>query len=379
MLWNELVGQEKAKSELLRYYNTGNLPHAILLLGKEGVGGLALAIGFAQFLLCENKTDETLACGACAACLKTKSHVHPDLHLSFPAIPVEGKKLNTTRYYLSKFRAFLAENPFGTLGNFLKSIGAKERQNGNISAEEARDIIEQLSLKAMEGQYKIQLIWRPEYLGREGNMLLKLIEEPPANTIIILIAEDTGAILETILSRTQLVRLNMLSDESIVKILVQTYGLEEDVARQSVVLAEGSVAHAFAVVENQEVHLLPLLKDWFNGIFTHNGNLIGKWVEQMSKLTVVEQRNFLKYVQQLLGHTLRMSTIPNYQPALKQEDIDFAKKLATRNFPFQTIAKMDEQIGKAVYHLERNANIKVVLLDLSVELQYALSGSVLKT
>ena len=236
-------------------------------------------------------------------------------------------------------------------------------------------MIETLSLKAMEGAYKIQIVWRPEYLGKEGNILLKLIEEPPSNTIFLLVAEQTDSVLETILSRTQLVRLQPMADEAIREILQNVYQVSEQDAARAAVLSEGNVAHALTVLQENESDWLQLIKDWFNGVFTYNGNLIGKWVDQVSKLPTVQLKNFLMYAQQLLGHTLRMSMIPGYQPALSAADVQFVQKLATRQFNYQTINQMDSLIGNAVYHVERNANAKVVLLHLSVAIQYALKGT----
>lgn len=370
-----IYGQEKAQSALLNFYQSGHLPHAILMLGKEGSGGLPLAISFAQFLLCEQKVAGAGACGQCTACLKTKALVHPDLHFTFPSFPPKPGVKTNSKNFIREFREFFARHPYGSVTDWLESIGAKDRQSGNISAEECKEMIETLSLKAMEGAYKIQIVWRPEYLGKEGNILLKLIEEPPSNTIFLLVAEQTDSVLETILSRTQLVRLQPMADEAIREILQNIYQVPEQDAARAAVLSEGNVAHALTVLQENESDWLQLIKDWFNGVFTYNGNLIGKWVDQVSKLPTVQLKNFLMYAQQLLGHTLRMSMIPGYQPALSAADAQFVQKLATRQFNYQTINQMDSLIGTAVYHVERNANARVVLLHLSVAMQYALKGA----
>jgi DNA polymerase-3 subunit delta' len=374
MQWNDIFGQDKAKQALVNFHVSGHLPHAILILGKEGAGGLPLAVGFAQFLLCEDKRD-MLPCGACTACLKTKALVHPDLHFTFPSFPPKPGTKTNSKNFIAAFRDFYRNNPYGSVTDWLAAIGAKDRQSGNISSEECKEMIETLSLKAMEGAYKIQIIWRPEYLGKEGNILLKLIEEPPNNTIFFLIAESTDAVLETILSRTQLVRLQPMSNEAIRDVLSTVYKIELSQAAQAAVLSGGSVMQAINILQESESDWLQLVKDWFNGIFTFNGNLIGKWVDIVSKLSTVQQKHLLMYLQQLLGHSLRLSLVPGYKIALPSADIDFIQKLASRKFNYQTIQKMDEEIGKAIYHLERNANPKAVLLHLSVSLQYALKGT----
>lgn len=375
---NQIYGQDKAKDALMNFQASGHLPHAILILGKEGTGGLPLAITFARFLLCENKQAHLVCCEQCSACLKTKTLVHPDLHFTFPSFPPKPGVKTNSKNFITEFRTFFAEHPYGTVAEWLATIGAKDRQSGNISAEECKEMIETLSLKAMEGAYKIQIIWRPEYLGKEGNILLKLIEEPPSNTVFLLVAEQTDSVLETIISRTQLVRLTPMTDFAIQEVLADVYKIEPHLVAQASVLAEGNVAQALSIMQEAESDWLQLLKDWFNGVFTFNGNLIGKWVDVVSKMPTVQLKNYLMYSQQLLGHTLRMSMVPNYQPALAPADATFVQKLATRQFNYVTIGQMDKMIGEAVYHIERNANPKVVLLHLSVSMQYALKGSKLE-
>lgn len=378
MQWNAIYGQDKAKQGLLNYYQSEHLPHAIMILGKEGTGGLALALAFARYLLCEDKAADGTACGVCPACLKTEHLVHPDLHLAFPSIPMKTGEKAMSKNSISEFRKFVQENPYGSVFDWLQFVGATSNQKGNISAEECRQMIEALSLKASEGAYKIQVIWRPEYLGKEGNILLKLIEEPPANTIFLLVAESTDGVLDTILSRTQLVRLQPLGAEAVQSILMQHYRISERDAAQAAQIAEGNVAQGLSVLQQSEKDLLELLKQWFNGVFTFNGLLIGKWVEQMDKTSKVQQKNFLLFAQQLLAHAFRIQLIPGYQPPLPEDELQFVRRLSTRNFTADTISSMDESISNAIYHIERNANAKIVLLHLSVSLQYTLKGTALK-
>lgn len=374
MLWSEIKGQQKTKNNFLKFYQSGRMPHAILVLGKEGYGGLPLAVGYAQYLLCENKIDGIAACGECKACIKTKNFVHPDLHFTFPSFPPNAKTKTNSKHFIGAFRTFLHENAFGSTSDWLQSIGAGDKQSGNISSEECREMIERLSLMAMEGDYKIQIIWRPEYLGKEGNILLKLIEEPPKDTIFLLVAEETEEILETILSRTQLVRVPPFTQTEVQQILIDTYKIPAEQSLQASLLSEGSVTKALTVVADTDTDLLEFLKEWFNGVFTFNGNSIGKWVDTASKMPVVQLKNFLIYTQQLLGYSFKLSMIPSYQAPLGTNDLQFVQKLAQRKFSSDTIKEMDKLINEAVYHIERNANVKVVLLHLSVMLQYAIKG-----
>ena len=196
MTFKNVVGQQAAKDGLLQMWHNNVFPHALLIVGPEGTGGLPMALALAQYIFCENKS-ETDACGKCAGCGKAAKLEHADLHVSFPSIsPKPGTKA-LSRIYISEFREFIQQSPYGTTYDWLQHINAENKQ-GNITAEECREIIDTLNLKSYEGGKKVQIIWRPEYLGKEGNILLKLIEEPPQDTILILVAEQTDTANHTL-------------------------------------------------------------------------------------------------------------------------------------------------------------------------------------
>ena len=194
MAFSNIIGQEKVKQMLHQMVHGDRLPHALLFLGPSGSGKLALALALAQYLLCENRQDSD-SCGQCPSCSKSQRFIHPDLHFSFPSV---GTNV-TSDSFLPQWRKWMEENPYLTVNEWLQSIGAENRQ-GNINKEECAAIIRKLSLKIFEGSHKILVMWLPEYLGKEGNRLLKLIEEPPEDTIFILVAENQELILNTILS-----------------------------------------------------------------------------------------------------------------------------------------------------------------------------------
>ena len=189
MLFSNVVGQQAAKEGLLKMWHNNVFPHALLISGEEGTGGLPMALALAQYIFCENKTASD-ACGKCAGCSKAAKLEHADLHMSFPSIPPKPGVKAMSRLFITEFREFIQQTPYGTTYDWLQHINAENKQ-GNITAEECREIIDTLNLKSYEGGKKVQIIWRPEYLGKEGNILLKLIEEPPRDTILILIAEST--------------------------------------------------------------------------------------------------------------------------------------------------------------------------------------------
>lgn len=376
MYFRDVTGQTLAKQGLQNLWHSGKLPHALMIVGKDGTGGLPLGLALAQYIFCTDK-QEGESCGQCAACAKVQKLAHPDLHISFPSVPPKPGAKASSKAYMNEFREFVKQSPYGSTFDWLQFINAENKQ-GNITADECRDIIDTLNLTAFEGGYKIQLIWRPEYLGKEGNILLKLIEEPPPQTLILMIAEDVEEVLKTILSRTQQVHLLPLTTAEIATALVARNKVDERKAAQVAQLAEGSYTNALQLLNYTGNDLLVPLREWFNGIFTNNGITLNKWVEDMGKTGREQQKNFLMFTQQLLAHALRMSLIPGHTPALPEDEAVFAGKLAQRNFSPEIFRKMDEAINKTVYHIERNAHSKTQLLYLSIQMQYLIQGQELK-
>ena len=372
MLFREVVGQHTAKKGLLQMYRQDHLPHALLILGREGTGGLPLALAFSQYILCSDKQADD-ACGQCANCQKVQRLEHADLHLSFPTIPPKPGVKGKSSYYTQEFREFIRQTPYGTAYDWLQFINAENKQ-GNITAEECREIIEKLYLKSYEGGTKIQLIWRPEHLGKEGNILLKLIEEPPADTLLLFVAENIEDILPTILSRTQLVRLAPIQPADIAQTLTNRSLTDPRKAAQIGQLAAGSYTEALRLIQHLENDLLPDVKQWFNAIFTNNGAGMVKFTENLAKTGREAQKNFLQYVVELLEQSIRAQHLPDRPLALPPEEADFAKRLGTRNLPLQTLENMIRALSDGIFHIERNAHSKTQLLALSIKLQHHIQG-----
>ncbi len=238
MLFSDIIGQKQVKEDMTELLQHNRLSHALLLLGKEGAGALPLALAFAQFVVCEKvnavassgaslfgeepvvAAPATDSCGVCPACVKARQLVHPDIHFSYPVVTKKAGTPPISSDYISEWREFVKGYPYGNAYDWLQFIGAENKQ-GNITASECADIIRQLNLKSFESVYKILVMWLPEYLGNEGNKLLKLIEEPPPNTLFLLVAENESLILPTILSRCQLIKVPVLSTSDIETALVK--------------------------------------------------------------------------------------------------------------------------------------------------------------
>jgi len=376
MQFAAVAGQQALKRNWISMVESGSLPHALLLSGKEGTGGLPLAIAFAQYLFCEKKTVSD-SCGQCPSCRKIAKLAHPDLHFSFPAVAPKPGVKPLSRHFMESFREFFLQSPYGSTYDWLQFIKAENKQ-GNIPAEECREIIERLSFKSFEGGYKVQIIWRPEYLGREGNILLKLIEEPPADTLILLVAEEPEDIIATILSRTQLLQLVPLSTTEITEALMSGNQIDIQKASQIAHLSDGSYTQALQLMRNHSSDLLTPLREWVQAVFNNNLIAVHHWVEDMAKQGREQQKNSLVYLQQLLAHAIRMILIPGYQPALPEDELAFLRSFCAKGISPKTCELFIKSIAKAVYHIERNAHSKTQLMQLSVQMQYHLKERELK-
>jgi len=347
-------------------------PHALLLAGSEGVGGLPMALALAQYIFCQNKT-ETDSCGTCVNCHKLSKLEHADMHFSFPTVSPKPGSKGFSRIYMSDFREFVKQSPYGTTYDWLQHINAENKQ-GNINAEECREIIDELNLKSYEGGTKVQLIWRPEYLGKEGNILLKLIEEPPADTIIIFVAENAEDILATIRSRTQTVRLAPVSPQDIADALVARGLADTTKALQVAHIANGSFTEALRLVRQSDNDLFPAMRDLFNHVFTGNGIGISKFADEWSKAGREQQKNFLNYIIQLLEQALRARYAPDAPITLPQQEAEFVRKLGQTRITLEGFDKLAHALTDTIFYIERNAHSKTQLHALAVRMQYVIQG-----
>lgn len=369
MLFSNVIGQEDIRQQLIKSTEQNRLSHANIILAPEGAGGLPIALAFAQYLVCESKQPEG-ACGTCSACTKAGKYIHPDIHFSYPVIPRKPGDKPVSADYAAEWREFIDAQPYGNAYDWLQFIGAENKQ-GNITATECQDIIRKLSLKSFESTYKILLMWMPEYLGNEGNRLLKLIEEPPDNTIFLLVAENQEQILATILSRTHLIKVNPLPKEVMIDALVKRAQIPATKARQAATIAAGNYREAMQLLQQSDDDYHELLRNWLNYIFTGNRVGLQGWIENIAstKMGRENQKQFLRYFINLLEHTLRLKYIDRSQLAFSDEETDFAGKLQ-KLADLQQMEQIMQELDNACYYIERNANAKLLFHALSVKLQY---------
>jgi len=370
MRFSEVIGQPVVKQHLTEMIGQNRLGHALLLTGKEGSGGLPMAIALAQYVLCENKGDD--ACGQCNSCRKAADLVHPDIHFSYPVIPKKPGDKPLSTDFIAEWREFISSYPYGNVYDWLQFIGAENKQ-GNITANECNDIIRKLNLKSFESGYKVLLLWMPEYLGTEGNKLLKLIEEPPADTLFILVAENEALILPTILSRTQQVRIPPLTVEDITQALITLSGIAAGQARQIASVSGGNYREALRLVQHAGEDWQSLLREWLNAIMKSGPVAQVKWIEEISKQGREKQKQFLLYFNHLLEQAVRMQVMQGHEPAIPDNERDFATRLNRMTGIAQQRAIIEE-LDQAAYYIERNANPKMLFHALTIKLYHIITG-----
>jgi DNA polymerase-3 subunit delta' len=391
MQFQEVIGQQSVKQHLAEMVEHNRLSHALLFLGKEGSGALPLALAFAQYIICHKVAQPEVgpslfgevdleprqmpmdSCGVCPACTKAAGLVHPDLHFTFPVITKKSGTPPVSADFISEWREFIGQYPYGNVYDWLQFIGAENKQ-GNITAHECNDIIRKLSLKSFESPYKILILWMPEYLGKEGNKLLKLIEEPPPNTLFILVAESEANILSTILSRCQLVKVPLLEVTEVATALQARNGTAPDAAKRIGAICEGNYREALHLLQHADEDFYNLLRDWLNATLKNRYIEQGKIIDEISRLGRENQKQFLKYFTHLLEQALKMkvmqgAALEGVLQSLSENETAFAQRL-NKVASLEKQQAIIEELDKAAYYIERNANAKILFHALTIRLQH---------
>ena len=371
MQFKEVVGQQEVKLKMTGMVNSGRIPHAMMLVGPEGNGNLALALAFAQYIQCENKQDND-SCGVCASCTKNQKFIHPDVHFTYPVVPKKSGDPPISTDYIVEWRSALAANPYLSVNEWLQSIQAENRQ-GNITVRECHEIIKGLSMKTYEAEYKIQVIWLAEFLKEAGNTLLKVIEEPPADTIFLLVVENVEMVLNTIISRTQLIKANAIDDEDMKQALLKKFEMDEGTARRIARIADGNFNAALTIADGQESENDKLLHRWLVCCFNlklkpsaGNGQNLVEWIEDFSKIGRENQKIFLKYALFFLRECALIS-FTGHSDKLEGEELKFATGLSARLGGDQ-FGALSAIINQLYYHIERNANPKILFMSNSFKI-----------
>ena len=400
MQFENVIGQSATKKHLIDLVQHNRLSHALLFLGKEGSCSLAMALAFSQYIVCNSakndkpklaglfeeekiitpKVLEPLdSCGHCPSCIKAEQFIHPDIHFSFPVIPKKaGSPPPVSNDYMNEWRKFITSSPYGNVYDWLQFLGAENKQ-GNITADECNQINHKLSLKAFESRYKILIMWMPEFLGNAGNKLLKLIEEPPPDTLFIFVAEDENAILPTILSRTQLIKIPRLGNTEIEEALITNADTTPERAAQIAGVSEGNYREALLLSQHAEQDWQGLVREWLNVTLKNNTAAQLKWIDEISQLGREKQKQFIRYFIHLLGQALRMRFIDESGSGhidlhIPENEKDFALRL-NKMCGIEAQEAIITELDKAIFYIERNAHAKMLFHALTIRLYHIIKDN----
>jgi DNA polymerase-3 subunit delta' len=366
MLFSDIAGQQSVKEHLVRTVREGRVSHAQLLAGGEGSGSLLLAVAYAQYLNCLDP-GEADACGVCSSCVKAAKLVHPDIHFVFPVVKEGSRAVSDD--HIKEWRLFLLEQKYFNAGQWFDYISGGKKA-GMIYADESPEILRKLSMKNYEGKYKVMIIWLPERMNDTGsNKLLKILEEPPASTVFLLVSENPQSLLATILSRAQQLSVPPIETEALTHALSVRYSVSEAEARVAARLARGNYVKA--------VNNLDATKDQ-SGFFDLFGLLmrstysrkifeIMRWVDLVAPLSRDKMKAYIDYSVGML----RESYIYNFrQPDLvylTPMEEAFVQKFAafiTEN----NVEAMVSELQLAHAHIEQNGNARIILFDMAIKM-----------
>ena len=364
MQFKEIIGQEAIKAHLTNSVRTNRISHAQLFLGPEGNGGLALALAYAQFICCDQPLQDD-SCGECASCRKYEKLIHPDLHFSYPFFAKH--KDDTALSFIEEWRKIFIENPYLGLDAWREQLNVDNKQ-ANINIAECHSIIRKLSLKPFESEYKVLIMWLPEYLEKEGNALLKIIEEPPQKTLFLLVAQNQDQILNTIISRTQIVKIPKLGSEDVAGYLSKKFGTDHEKAQQIAYLSSGNLHAAQNFLSHEENNYHDLFASWLRTCWGNQGlKVIDLTENTFAKLGRENQKNLLRYGTNLMRECLLFLAETPGLIHLPDKEMEFIANFS-KVLSLAKAEAISAELEKAYYHIERNANPKILFLDVSLNL-----------
>ncbi|MDG1374072.1 MAG: DNA polymerase III subunit delta' [Flavobacteriaceae bacterium] len=366
MTFEDIIGQSFLKTHLKQSVNSGRIPHAQLYVGKRGVGALPLAVAYADYLMTQQQEGVGVM----------NPLTHPNIHFVYPVTTsdkVKSKPISSN--YLAEWRSFLETTPYGSINDWYELVGVGNKQ-GNIGVEEANDVVSKMSLKAFNGGYKVMIVWMAEKMNTMcANKLLKLIEEPAKKTVIILVVEDEEQLINTIRSRCQVVHLNPLSEETIKNSLIEMHQAEDGLAQSIAHQSEGSYSRALELLKQEpddlkfEAWFIAWVRTAFQAkINKQSINNLMAWSAEISKAGREIQKQFLDYSLRFFRQALLYNYGSKQLVFINLSDKSFKFDRFASFIDASNIAEISKEIEQANYHIERNANPKIVLTDLSIKL-----------
>jgi len=365
MRFSEIPGLDDEKKILINSYNSNTIHHAMLFIGQKGSANLSLALAFATYINCQNRNTDS--CGECPSCSKMDKLIHPDVNFVFPVAPTPkiNKEVISDKF-IHSWRSSVIESPYITVEDWFEIYGFENKQP-NISKDEVRNLVKKLTLKPFESVFKINILWLPEYLHLStSNAMLKILEEPPGNTLFFIVTNNDQKLISTIKSRVQPFKVKRFLDEDMKKYLSSHIDISESEVDQAIYLSNGDInkAEKYLFVSNSED--LTQLKVWMRACYSQNFQDINNQVEWFNTLSKIKKRTFLTYSLKLMREAL-VSSIDESLSKISDEEMsfisNFRKTLKQKEFE-EIIILLDENIR----YLDRNANPKILFLDLSIKI-----------
>jgi DNA polymerase-3 subunit delta' len=369
MFFKDIIGQKEVKERLTCTAREGIIPHAQLFCGPEGIGKFPLALAYAQYLNCENPSEND-SCGQCPSCVKYSHLAHPDLHFVYPIVKKAAKKKEVCDDYITDWRNFVKEKDsyFG-YNQWLEYIDAENSQ-GLIYAKESEEILRKLSLRIYEAKYKVMIIWLPEKMHEScSNKLLKIIEEPTDNTVFLLVSDTPDNIITTIQSRCQRINIHGIEEQDIVQALASAYNIAPEDAENVAHLSKGSYLKAIETISLDEEHkfFFNLFVQMMRASYARDIKQIKTIGNELAGVGRENQKSFLIYSQRMV----REYFISNLKhPEMIYVSSDEAN-FGTRFAPFineRNITGFMDELALAERHIEQNVNAKMVFFDLCLKI-----------
>ena len=369
---NDIIGQEEVWQRLMQMVQENRLPHALLFCGPAGSGKMATALYFATYLLCTNHNEKDEPCGTCRQCAMLNKWEHPDLHFTMPTIklPSTGSAHKPiSDDFAKEWRQFIMDSPYITIDKWMNTIGTANQQ-AIITAAESDSLSQKLSLKSSQGGYKVCLIWLPERMNSEcANKMLKIIEEPPSQTVFILVSEEPGLLLETIRSRVQRIEFKRIDVESMTQALMGKRGLEQEDARRIARLADGNWNKATEVLEasSESEEFLQAFQSLMRLAYSRNIKELKRWSEDMNEYGREKQKRFLNYTLRLVRENFMYNFQIEELNYMTWNEEKFSQNFA-RFVNEDNILAIYDMLNLAIRDIGQNANAKIVFFDLSLQM-----------
>lgn len=363
MLFKDIPGLDTVKDLLLQSVQRSQVAHALLFDGHNGSAALAMALAFSTYINCENR-ESTDACGQCPSCIQMKKLVHPDVHFIFPVAKTKLQEVPTSDAFLPLWRQFINNSPFVSFSEWLEFIDAENKQ-AIISVEEARNILRKLTLKSYQGEYKILILWKPELMNiSSSNALLKILEEPPAKTLFLLVSDQIDKLLVTILSRTQRIRIPTFSDQEMQQYLSSFYGLESEKAKQITYLSEGNMSAARLLMQEDADKRPTFFAEWMRICYKKDIHQLIKTADIFDGFSKESQKMILEYslgiFRDMMVHLQNATELVR----VPEEEYEFVQRFS-KTVSFHSLEIMIQETNEAYFHIERNVRAKMVFLDIS--------------